>query len=158
MIQADFILVANREDINSSNWNVALLNAAADAYPRAIEDLVKTTPSMRYSWIRYLPIGRFEQNALRDFKTSLLTRLKSSPVLETHHGKLKAPSSLIYVPKQYRDREGVPITLTRELGDKYLSQHYDAGDWKYLEALGVREFSKDQFLVDLRACLKERKG
>lgn len=156
MIQADFVLVANREDINSASWNTALLGATANAFPLAIEALVKAHASLRYSWIRYLPDGVLASGQLHGFHDSLLRRLRGTAILESRSGKMATPSSLIFVPKQYRDPDGIPITLTKAFGDVYLSPQYDDEDWKYLEILGVKELSKAQFFAHLKVCLKER--
>jgi hypothetical protein len=156
MIQADFVLVANREDINSAKWNRALLSAAADVFPRAIEALVKAHTSLRYTWIRFLPTGAPEPTYLHGFQRSLLKKLSSAAILESRNGKARVPSSLIFVPKQYRDPEGTPITLTRQFEHRYLGPQYDDEDWPYLEILGVKELSKEQFLAHLKICLQEK--
>lgn len=156
MIQADFVLVANREDINSSSWNTALLSATCNAFPRAIESLVKAHPSLQYSWVRFMPTGATEPTHLHNFQTNLFRVLSSAAILEARNGKLRVPSSLLFVPKQYRDPEGIPITFTKALGGLYLSPQYDDNDWKYLETLGVKELSKEQFLRHVKTCLKEK--
>lgn len=156
LLQADFLLVASREDIDSSEWNTALLHAAVDAYHGAIEGLVKIDSSMRYAWVRYLPIWQSQRQATEKFRSTLLERLRESNVLESQSGSSKPPSSLLYVPKDFRDEEDIPITLTRESGHRYLSHHYQDSDFQYLQPVGVKELAKAQFLADLKACLAER--
>src|SRR5271156_267095 len=156
LLQADFLLVASREDIDSSEWNTALLHAAVDAYHGAIEGLVKIDSSMRYAWVRYLPIWQSQRQATEKFRSTLLERLRESNVLESQSGSSKPPSSLLYVPKDFRDEEDIPITLTRESGHRYLSHHYQDSDFQYLQPVGVKELTKAQFLADLKACLAER--
>jgi hypothetical protein len=125
--------VASREDIDSSEWNTALLHAAVDAYHGAIEGLVKIDSSMRYAWVRYLPIWQSQRQATEKFRSTLLERLRESNVLESQSGSSKPPSSLLYVPKDFRDEEDIPITLTRESGHRYLSHHYQDSDFQYLQ-------------------------
>jgi len=156
MIQSDFVLVANREDINSAAWNTALLGAAANAFPLAIQALIKAHPSLRYSWIRYLPTAELAKGQLHGFHDNLFRRLKATAILESRSGKMVTPSSLIFVPAKYRDPDGVPITLTKTSEGVYLSPQYDDEDWKYLEILGVKELTQAQFLAHLKTCLRER--
>src|SRR2546421_6441066 len=55
LLQADFLLIASREDINgSSMWNRALRNAAVDALIEAAQAFNRG--SMKYTWLRYFPL------------------------------------------------------------------------------------------------------
>ncbi|KAH8820670.1 hypothetical protein F5884DRAFT_745017 [Xylogone sp. PMI_703] len=54
LLQADFLLIASREDIDSSSpWNAALL----DGIPHALHSAIKefNDGELRYSWLLYLP-------------------------------------------------------------------------------------------------------
>jgi hypothetical protein len=55
VIQADFILLANREEIDSgSDWNRVLLKNIPKALLAAINYF--NTGPFRFSWLRYLPL------------------------------------------------------------------------------------------------------
>ena len=148
--------MASREDIDSSEWNTALLHAGVDAYHGAIGGLVKIDSSMRYAWVRYIPISQSHRQATEKFRSTLLNRLRESNVLESQFGSSKPPRSLLYVPKCFRDEEDIPITLTRKSGYRYLSNHYQDSDFQYLQPVGVKELIKGQFLADLKVCLADR--
>ncbi|EON68586.1 hypothetical protein W97_07844 [Coniosporium apollinis CBS 100218] len=53
MIQADFLLVANRENLDSCSWNDALVEAIPYSFLRAIQEF--NEGNHRYDWLKYLP-------------------------------------------------------------------------------------------------------
>ncbi|KAF4467775.1 hypothetical protein FALBO_5349 [Fusarium albosuccineum] len=110
LIQGDFLLTANREDVQDSPWNRALREACADAFVKAAYRLNKGPE--RYTWIRYLPgkriVGFFEP--LRDL---ILEKLSKEPILEAFSGRMVAPAELTYVPKgNFSDDRRLPLTLS----------------------------------------------
>ena len=56
LLQADFILIANREDmILHSDWNQALLNALAECFVKAVERFNhRYAKPLRYCWLGFL--------------------------------------------------------------------------------------------------------
>lgn len=65
------------------------------------------------------------------------------------------PSSLIYVPKEFCDKEGVPMTSSGRNDRRYLCHQYDASVIENLEVLGVKRMTADMFLAQLSAYIKE---
>jgi hypothetical protein len=150
LMQADFLLIASREDVdNSSHWNRTLRDGFVEAFLKATKQF--NTSSLRFVWLRYLP----EQPLLSDFfsplKKVILQRLSEEPVLEAWSGEMACPTALIYVPEDFRDTGNIPITLTNDREAVYLSQNYDHADKKYLKLLGVMEMGFDEFIRDLKA-------
>jgi hypothetical protein len=62
------------------------------------------------------------------------------------------PTSLVYVPEEYLDNSGMPMTLTRSAnGSQYLSRCYADSDFECLERLGVKKMTFSEFLEDLKS-------
>lgn len=121
LLQADFLLTANREDVLDNPWNRALREACADAFVQAIHHL--NSGPRRYAWTRYIPgqhiLGFFEP--LRDM---ILDKLSQEPILEACSGRMVAPAMLTYVPSCFIDNVGSPLTLSPNTNDSYLSDSY----------------------------------
>lgn len=78
LIQADFLLSANREDLDDSHagWNDMLLEGITQAFKVAASRFGSTP--LKYSWIRFLPL---EEEPCSSFKTlSNLIRLSLQDV------------------------------------------------------------------------------
>lgn len=155
LVQADFLLIANRGDIDkSSRWNRALCDAMVDVL---LGDIHRFNLSpLRYTWPRYLPDNRFLGGDLFDgFRLKLMARLVLSPVLESEdeNGPFSAPCNLYYVPESFCGEKGTPLTRSAKTISKYLSCKYSHSDWEYLENIGVRGLTNDVFLQDLRESL-----
>lgn len=153
MIQADFLLIASREDVdNSSRWNQSLRDQFVDAFLESFAWF--NSGSFRYTWLRYLPPKPVSFDFFSPLKTRLLERLSREPVLESWDEKLRPGSSLTYVPDKYMDHEGVPLTLTPSKHSVYVSQSYSHDDAEQLKLLGVTEMDDTLFLDHLEAIIK----
>lgn len=152
LLQADFLLIASREDINgSSRWNRALRNAAIDALIEAAK--VFNRGRMKYTWLRYLPLKGEVSGFFEPFKQRLLDQISNGPLLENWNGHMVRPSALIFVSKEkFADSTGRPMTLAYGNPNKasaYISPKYSDADMEYLKVLGVKEMSGEDFLRDL---------
>ncbi|KAF2396452.1 hypothetical protein EJ06DRAFT_240603 [Trichodelitschia bisporula] len=148
LLQADFLLIASREDINSSaDWNQALLQMV----PLALHDAIKefNSGNMRYSWLPYLPLRPYVGDFFKGLEDHTLDVLQTSAILESFDNRLMIPGSLIYVPAKFADTDGKPLILTKRTMAKYLSHKYSANDWYRLSHLGVRSLTIDGFIDDL---------
>lgn len=149
-MQADFLLIANREDIDvSSAWNRRLLLAIPEAFLRAVQIMNKG--SLRYSWIRYLP----ERPPLSDFFENLDHRicgiLSRNEIMESLSGCLCTPRMLRFVPPEFRDKEDLPLIQTGATVSRYLSSQYVVADKTAYIRLGVQELSCNEFVEDLQS-------
>ncbi|KAF2797827.1 hypothetical protein K505DRAFT_405517 [Melanomma pulvis-pyrius CBS 109.77] len=99
----------------------------------------------------YLPVRSYGFTA----KEEIPSRVAKEKVLlcegldENGQGLLAIPSSLRYIPLEFRDSNGVPLTLCTNTRDKYLSTRYSDKDWGSLQRLGVQQMSSKMFIDDL---------
>ena len=155
LLQADFLLVASREDVDdSSDWNRALRSNAIDAMVE-VAKWFNVGGLMMYMWPRFFPgkakvFGFFEA-----FKESLLKRIASEKVLKSANGQLMAPSSLMFCLPQFCDKDGRPLTATATSSCRYLSPKYKSDDYETLTTFGVQEMTGRQFVHELSNLVKE---
>jgi len=152
LLQADFLLIASREDINSSSkWNDALRNAAVDTLIEAAQ--MFNHGKMKYTWLRYFPLKGEVSGFFEPFKKKLLDQISNKPLLENWAGDMACPSTLIFVSKEkFADKTGRPMTLASKNPNKssaYISHRYSDADLDYLKVMGVKEMSSEDFLRDL---------
>jgi hypothetical protein len=149
LIQADFLLIASREDIDSSSaWNQALLDAIPSTFLKAIQEF--NHGYLRYTWMRYLP----SRAALSDFfgklEPEILQLLSEAPILENLAGTFTAPSKLRSVPVEFTDENGAPLIISSRTKAVYISQKYLLADYCHLMCIGVKQcYDKLIKLIDL---------
>jgi hypothetical protein len=121
LIQADFLLIASREDVdNSSKWNQVLRDTFADAFLESVRWF--NSGPLRYTWPRFLPAKQIASDFFSPLKSRILERLASEPTLEAWSEKMLPASKLIYVPEKYMDNDGIPLTLTVFKHNVYISE------------------------------------
>lgn len=152
LLQADFLLIASREDISRSfKWNKALRDAAVDALIKAAQAFNRGR--MKYTWLRYLPLKDEVSGFFERFKNRLLDQISNEPLLENWNDDMVQPSTLTFVSKEkFADSTDRPMTLAYGNPNKasvYLSPRYSDADLDYLKAIGVKEMSNEDFLRDL---------
>jgi hypothetical protein len=152
VLQADFLLTANREDIDSSSpWNKVLRDHIPHALLSAIQSF--NAGDLRYCWLRYLPFST--RDFFRDLPLGTLLHLSQQMILESLSGALMTPSQLVYVPEEFTDNEGKPLIITQHTMTKYLSYKYSPDDWQALESLHVTRLSAENFFNDLKEFISE---
>ncbi|KUJ23972.1 uncharacterized protein LY89DRAFT_712924 [Mollisia scopiformis] len=156
LIQADFLLIASREDIDdSSEWNHALRAALFPALLDTVKEFNKG--KFRYSWPRYLPIREPLQSFLKPFHLEMRNKLALQDVLYSQSGTLTRPNSLIYVPEKFTFN-AAPLTISAQTSGRYLSGRYLESDLKYLEVMSVEAMSELRFFAELTSFLKTSMG
>ncbi|CZT44957.1 uncharacterized protein RSE6_05219 [Rhynchosporium secalis] len=156
LIQADFLLIASREDIDSSSqWNVTLRKNLTSAFIDAMKEF--NNGQLRYLWPRWLPTRAPLQSFLKPFHEDLVEELKTSPLLYSHSEELVAPKQLSYVPDEYIF-EGAPLTISSYTSPRYLSGRYLNEYMKYLEVVGVGRMTEATFYLELTAMLQSSAG
>ena len=153
MLQADFLLTANREDIESSLWNQTLLDQIPEALLSAIR--VFNNGAMRYTWLGYLPRRPFVEDFFHDFPEKTMIHLSKQPILESIGGKLIAPSELTFVPKQFTDLDGKPLIYTSSTGDQFLSNKYPSEYEEEFKHLRLSFLDSESFLHGLQAFINK---
>lgn len=161
LLQADFLLSTNREDILvDSPWNQTLASAVSDAFVNAVVGMSGFPKGniLRYAWISYLPSTTPLSPLMRDIRDDIFRRLRNTPVIHTQqvYGKLRSPVGLTIVPDLYRDPDGVPFALSGD-GRGFVSREYS---WVYsdaknstLEQLGVKTMNDEDFMALMVAVL-----
>ncbi|KAI1092525.1 hypothetical protein F5B19DRAFT_502241 [Rostrohypoxylon terebratum] len=148
LIQADFLLVANREDIDSScEWNRSLLREIPEAMLQAV--LRFDYEPMCYGWPLYLQPRPVLDDFFSELDQAILHHISQHPILRSGSGRWSIPSDLYWGPSKFFDRNGVPLLLYEEVTDKFLSTHYHEDALSVLKLLGVREQTTEEFLDDL---------
>ncbi|KAK6432213.1 hypothetical protein LTR95_011620 [Oleoguttula sp. CCFEE 5521] len=150
LLQADFILTANRENIARDNaWNNVLLHGAVDLFITAVRQCNRTG-ICKYSWPAFATCREAAHGTVMDgFVTRLRKALQDESVLESQAGYHSRPSELMLVPEHFTDGA---LSL-RPLFDadvnvfKYASFDYKPRE---LEMLGVPKQTPQQICALLR--------
>ncbi|CZR67410.1 uncharacterized protein PAC_17309 [Phialocephala subalpina] len=143
LLQADFLLEASRQEvIVDSAWNNTIIDSIAEAFCNAMVRFC-ANPSLRFHWMRFLPIGRaFGMNPLwKNLSSKVIDLLNQQRVLYPHdpsqlylQGLLSQASSLRTLPPNYLDRNGLPLFADRPgINRKYLSLCYEQEDVEVLK-------------------------
>ncbi|KAI3321654.1 hypothetical protein HD806DRAFT_545850 [Xylariaceae sp. AK1471] len=153
-LQADFILVSSREEIDhESEWNKSLREQIPTAFLCSVSELHSST--LRYLWPYYIPLRPKMNDFFQDvwLRTSLF--LSKYPIVESVHGTLVIPSSLCLVPKELAGLNGQPLIPSQDSKFTYISASYPVETWTALRSLGVRDLSAEDFLEDLSGFIKK---
>lgn len=152
MIQSDFIVLANRQDIIENEWNQALLNGVAQTFIDAVLQFCQH-PTLQFQWMRYMPSTDIPGGFWAQLQPKILALLKATPILRPRSGgTLKRPHQLKWLNTNAEDEDGNPLfyDLPEEL---YLSQHYDWDNLPALKQLGVDTVNIFEILARIRADL-----
>ena len=156
LIQSDFVLQANREDVVHSERNKALLLGVAETFRDAILHFCQQ-PILRYQWMRYLPDDSTSDDFWKELYPLIISLLKDTPILLPWSEKKFRPSSKVYyLPPWLRDQHGQPLFADSEEEEEYLSSHYTSNDLKSLESLGLKKLRWQDILARFDAHLKTK--
>ncbi|KIN03398.1 hypothetical protein OIDMADRAFT_117507 [Oidiodendron maius Zn] len=148
VLQADFVLVANREEIESdSAWNKGLLKCIPHALLAAINEFNRG--DFRFSWIRFLPLRHDREDFFQHLWPTVQHLLSTTPILESMSGDKMIPSALTITPDDFASESRDPLIPSDFSMFTYVSQKYPAEDREALESLGVRNLTAEDFLNDL---------
>ena len=156
LLQADFILIANREDIEKSNqWNERLLKGLADCFVQAVTRFNSAEALLlRYTWLGFLQnIPKAGSNNFSALADEILLRLKSFPVLESQSGDFVRPAGCFFIPPPFRDAEGRFVLNCAGNRQKYIAPNYDTHDKEQnvLSTMGVEIMTFGHFINVLKA-------
>ncbi|KAL8932945.1 MAG: hypothetical protein Q9216_006601 [Gyalolechia sp. 2 TL-2023] len=147
IIQADFRLTANREEIEKScEWNLAIKHAVPAAFLSAVRRF-NNSEHDSLMWIKFLPDPSTQK--LFFSGTDIDDHLEDEKVLFSQTGSLMKPSHLIYVPQELRIRPDQPVPL-RIHNRHAISIRYDHSDLKILERMGVEHLTTTTFVVAIK--------
>jgi hypothetical protein len=110
---------------------------------------------MKYMWPKYFPGKANVSGFFEAFKTHLLKRIAFEKVLESVDGQFMTPSSLMFCPSRFCDKDGRPLTATAANSYRYLSPKYEPDDHETLTTFGVQEMTCEDFVRELSIVMKE---
>jgi len=148
LIQADFILTASREDIESTlPWNISIREALSEAFISSIVHFNEGV--LKYIWPCYLPSSAISTSGFFEPAIKMiLIQVEESPVFESCVGNMVRPATLSYVPAEFC-ADGEPFTLCNATEDQYLSSNYASWVIEAMVSVGVTELTPRQLLRDL---------
>ncbi|GFF23708.1 hypothetical protein IFM58399_00403 [Aspergillus lentulus] len=163
LLQANFVLPTSREEISDKSdksgkpdWNGKIRVEIPNAFVTAIEYLIQGR--LRYSWIKFLPNLQPQKDFFEHVRPRIWASIAEKPFLASESDQLTKPSSLRYIPHEFRHSDDIPFTLGRNTEGRYLSRRYSEDDWSILKDLGVRQISLEEFLEDLKLLIECDKG
>jgi hypothetical protein len=148
LIQADFILTASRDEIESTLlWNVRIRDAISEAFVSAMLHFNKGV--LKYVWPCYLAsFPTVNTEFFAPVVGAVLSQLEDSPVFESCAGNMVQPSYLRHVPADFC-LDGEPFTLCRSTENRYLSLQYPGWVLEAMSSIGVSRLTPHEFLEDL---------
>ncbi|PMD56096.1 uncharacterized protein K444DRAFT_72149 [Hyaloscypha bicolor E] len=163
LIQGDFLLIANRESVDSSRWNDSVLTGVLRTFVRRavprFNEIHGSSPSLRYMWPLFLMDNGGTDKFWSKLKRWIFSRLAKRDVLECRHNMdLSRPDSLFYIPSEFRFK-GEPLVEDEKITPYHLSFAYDPEISQILPQLtrmGVKVMSFLDFYTELRALIARR--
>lgn len=152
MIQSDFIVLANRQDIIENEWNESLLHGVVETFTDAVLQFCQHS-TLQFQWMRYMPGTDIPGGFWAQLQPKIVEQLKATPILRPRSGgALKQPHQLKWLDADAQDKDGNPLfsDLPEEL---YLSQHYDLDDKLPLDQLGVQHVTMSEICARVKADL-----
>ncbi|KIW72175.1 hypothetical protein, variant [Phialophora macrospora] len=147
LINANFVLTANREGVPETDWNEALRNGVSSAFVGLVMEVVASGDPLEFKWMRFCPEGPmqgFWQNLWGDIWDSL----KYKSVLRSRRDQLHDFRHIRTLPGWFI-HDGKPLVADTDQ-DIYLSEDYEPNDVRILKYLGVEEISPVQILQSIR--------
>ncbi|RTE70398.1 hypothetical protein BHE90_015207 [Fusarium euwallaceae] len=157
LLQADFLLPANREDVHvDSKWNIHLRDQAFEAFMDAVRHMDGLNNSLGHSWVRYAPTTLSQSEFFEKLRDNISHELEYGRSLESMAGHKKQPGNLIMVSEDWRDDDGRPLVMDTNNEDQFLAAKYhDPENEKYLLRLGVKVMSDNVFIDRLIRLLQK---
>lgn len=162
MIHADFLLTANRGDIDHSlTWNRFLRGAMVSAIGQAI--LVRfvrsVDPELSFGWPQYLtPARSMPASFLKSIAAEIIASLSEQACVFSEKGQYEKPAMLVIVPEAYRWTNGDLVLDHGNLPWTSLSKRYPEKALPGLRCLGVRDMTFSDFISAFRSLLDEDGG
>lgn len=149
LIQADFLLVASRQEIEADQpWNRHLQRELVHALIQAFHQLNGTR--LKYGWPAYLPKEELSFKFCDAMIDKFFARVSNTKILESRSGELCSPKVMLLVPDLFRDIEGNP--LLTPVNDRYLSAHYDLA---HVSVLVKQSLTTEKFVEMLKTYISK---
>ncbi|RVX68617.1 hypothetical protein B0A52_07044 [Exophiala mesophila] len=154
LLNANFILTANRESVPDSNWNSALLDGISSAFCGLVKTVVTSGDPLEYKWMRYLP-SKHMPHFWGLLRSHILLKFFQShtPLLRSRRNKLHPIDHMAILPDWFiHDKEPI-VADTKE--DIYLSDRYVSSDVSILKGLWLTEIGTWQILERIKLGLSQ---
>jgi hypothetical protein len=151
IIQADFVLAANREAVPDTDWNQALRLGVAATFARAVLSFVAYDEPLRFHWMHYLPKSHIE-GFWEPLRRDIADQLTNLEILVSRMGTLRLLSDARFLPSWYL-HDGEP--LLPDTHDKYLSTSYLEADITILMGLGLKKLNAKEMVARLKWSLRQ---
>ncbi|PHM10162.1 DUF3883 domain-containing protein [Nostoc sp. 'Peltigera malacea cyanobiont' DB3992] len=149
LIQADFLVPANREDIHKDiQWNKWIRDNIASTFLLAVEEF-KQDRNLQKTYYDYIPLNsEVKDEFFTPVVSEIHNKLKVSKCILTESGKWQIPSHVMQVDEQIRNL--ISNTDLQELLNKEYIHPKVKAKFDILESLGVKKIIFD----DLLQCLQ----
>jgi hypothetical protein len=148
IVQSDFILGANREDLDRDReWNQWLRDEIAPTYAEAVRTGVQNSAVFARTWYETIPlVGDGPDAFFRPAATAIVNAIKREAVCLTQSRRLVTPDKVLRAPSAIRQL--FPNDSLKELlGEDLEYLHEDSrASAEALDALGVRRLESDRNL------------
>ncbi|MHA1381919.1 MAG: sacsin N-terminal ATP-binding-like domain-containing protein, partial [Candidatus Helarchaeota archaeon] len=147
VIQADFILSINREDIIKDNdWNKWLRDSIIEVYLDAVEEF-KKSEKMKYTFHNYLPLDEIDDDFFLPVVNGLYSKLREKDCILTETNRWCKPSEVFFTDKEIK-KVISNEEVKRNFGKEYISRKMKVKKL-ILQKLGVKNFSIDNLFTCL---------
>jgi hypothetical protein len=150
LIQADFVLAANREAVSDSDWNQALREGVAETFRVAVEKLTTRGDLLEYKWMRYLPVQHM-QGFWEELYEEIKDLLCYEKILRSRRGHLQKLSIVRELPSWFLHEQKPLVPDNDE--DIYLSSKYKTVDIELLKSLGLKQIGAQEVVTRLKLSL-----
>ncbi|KAL2441686.1 hypothetical protein ABEF95_016087 [Exophiala dermatitidis] len=154
LINANFILTANRESVPDTDWNNALREGVSSAFVGLVDKVVTSGDPLEFKWMRYIPqrpMQGFWEYLWVEIQNELVNR--GTPILRSRRGELHSIEHMATIPDWFiHDNEPI-VADTDE--DIYLSDGYESSDVGILEDFGVAPISATEILERIKLGLSQ---
>ncbi|CAG8285978.1 unnamed protein product [Penicillium nalgiovense] len=144
----EILLIFHLDGDTQRTRNETIRNALPDAFRKAV-NVFAHVPPLQYTWPRLLPDERVHDKYFVGIGDEIIANISKGKILEAQNGDMRRPVELLYVPRVYRDHDDQPLSLSQVTAGLYLSTRYSHGDWQFIQRLGVKKLSFDNFIEHL---------
>lgn len=160
LIQADFVTLANRQDIvMTSRRNQGLIAAIADAFIAGVLQLCNHK-TLQYQWMRYLPLeSNYPWDGLwKDLISRIKSKLKELVVFRSlERSTCRTVKDLFYRESVFNDQHGAPLFADLP-SEVYLSDSYAPSDIEILKKFGLKKLTFEKIIAMVKQDLLAKHG
>ena len=150
LIQADFVLAANREAVPDSDWNQALREGVAATFCAAAGKFTTRGDSLEFKWMHYLPVQHIE-GFWEELYEEIEDHLQYQQILRSRRGRLRLLEIVRELPSWFLHEQKPLVPDNGE--DIYLFSEYKAAEIGLLKSLGLKQIAAKEIVARLKLSL-----